>query len=79
MHKRPNFEPVDVYVGRAPGWTGPALAARGDAPRVETSIAAPPSAKAKGKHRGKKAAKTKPAPKAETKPTPPARPKTAQH
>ena len=83
LHTRPTFEPVDVYVGRAPGWTGPVLAARGDAPRVETSIAAPPSVKAKGKHvaKGRKAAKKKLAPKAkaETKPTPPARPKTAQH
>jgi D-alanyl-D-alanine carboxypeptidase len=80
LQTRPSFEPVDVYVGRAPGWTGPALAARGDAPKVETSIAAPPSAKAKGKHKGKgkKAEKKKVAPKAETKPTPPARPKTAQ-
>ena len=78
MHTRPSFEPVDVYVGRAPGWTGPVLAARGDGPKVETSFAAPP-AKAKGKHKGKKPAKKKPAPKAETKPSPPARPKTAQH
>ena len=78
MHTRPSFEPVDVYVGRAPGWIGPVLAARGDGPKVETSFAAPP-AKAKGKHKGKKPAKKKPAPKAETKPSPPARPKTAQH
>jgi len=81
LHMRPSFEPVDVYVGRAPGWTGPVLAARGDAPRAEPSIAAPPSAKAHGKHvaKGRKAAKKKVAPKAGGKPTPPARPKTAQH
>ena len=88
MHTRPSFEPVDVYVGRAPGWTGPVLAARGDGPRPDASAAAQPGAKttvakAKGKHlaKGKKAAKKKPAPKAkvEAKPSPPARPKTAQH
>jgi D-alanyl-D-alanine carboxypeptidase len=88
MHTRPSFEPVDVYVGRAPGWTGPVLAARGDGPRPDASAAAQPAAKAtvakaKGKHlaKGKKAAKKKPAPKAkvEAKPSPPARPKTAQH
>ena len=80
LHTRPSFEPVDVYVGRAPGWTGPVLAARGDAPRAETSIAAPPTVKAKGKYaaKGRKAARKKVAPKAQTKPTPPARPKTAQ-
>ena len=81
LHRRPSFEPVDVYVGRAPGWTGPVLAANGDAPRAEPSAGAPPSAKAKGKHvaKGRKTAKKKVAPKAEGKPTPSARPKTAQH
>ncbi len=88
MHIRPSFEPVDVYVGRAPGWNGPVLAARGDAPRADLGAAPQPAAKAmvaraKGKPlaKGKKAAKKKPAPKAkaEAKPSPPARPKTAQH
>jgi hypothetical protein len=63
-------------VGRAPGWTGPVLAARGDAPRPEASAAAPSAPKAKGRHaaKGRKAAKKKLAPKAkaESKPTPPA-------
>ena len=88
LHTKPSFEPVDVYVGRAPGWTGPALAARGDTPRPDMGAAPQPAAKAtvakaKGKHaaKGKKAAKKKSASKAkaEAKPGPTARPKTAQH
>ena len=88
LHTKPSFEPVDVYVGRAPGWTGPALAARGDTPRPDMGAAPQPAAKAtvakaKGKHaaKGKKAAKKKSASKAkaEAKPSPTARPKTAQH
>jgi hypothetical protein len=66
---KPSFEPVTVYAGRAPGWTGQALAARGDAPQPATSptsasaakgvaaksAAAKPKGKpAKSKHAGKK-------------------------
>jgi len=75
---RPSFEPISVYVGRAPGWTGPALAARGDAPQPVASpasgkpakvVARPKGKPAKGKHAGKKP----PAPKGK----PAAKPKTA--
>ena len=33
---RPHFEPIAVFVGRKPGWSGPVMAARGDeaAPRI---------------------------------------------
>ena len=37
--RRPHFDPVSVYIGRAPGWSGPVLAVRG---------ASPPLAKASG-------------------------------
>ena len=65
MGARPNFEPVSVFAGRVPGWTGPALVARDDAPRPVASAPAAPALKvapAKAKAAGKKkpAAKTRP-------------------
>ena len=54
---RPAFEPVPVFAGRVPGWTGPALAARDDAPGAAVS-SAPAAAKAAGvKAKGKRATK----------------------
>jgi len=68
MGARPNFEPVPVFAGRVPGWTGPALVARGDAPRpaagaseVPAGKAAPAKAKGKKAVKGKLAGKKKPA------------------
>ena len=29
---RPHFDPIPVFVGRVPGWSGPVMAARGDEP-----------------------------------------------
>ena len=88
MNTRPTFEPVDVYVGRAPGWTGPVLAARGDGPGPAAKASDPRpkkvvAAKSKGKHlaKGKAAEKKKPATKAkaDAKPRPPTKPKTASN
>ena len=49
---RPAFEPVPVFAGRVPGWTGPALAALRDDP--------PPPAPAGKAGKGKKGGKKKP-------------------
>ncbi len=57
---RPSFDPVPVFAGRAPGWTGPALAALDDArPAASAAPSIGKAAKAKG---GKKrhAAKARP-------------------
>jgi len=51
---RPAFEPVPVFAGRVPGWTGPALVALDDGPRPAAS-APPVTGKAKkAKARGGK-------------------------
>ena len=73
MGARPSFEPIPVFAGRVPGWTGPALVARDDVPRPAASATATAPVKSapamangkkaiKGKARGKKkpAAKTRP-------------------
>ena len=74
MGARPNFEPVPVFAGRVPGWTGPVLAARDDAPRSAASVPAAPAGKAAAvKSGGKKAVRGKPAGK--KKPAAKARPK----
>ena len=74
MGARPNFEPVSVFAGRVPGWTGPALVARDDAPRPVASAPAAPAVKAAPvKAKGKKAIKGKPPGK--KKPAAKARPK----
>jgi D-alanyl-D-alanine carboxypeptidase len=39
MASRPYFQPVPIYVGRAPGWTGPVLGARGGAPASNALLA----------------------------------------
>ena len=74
MGARPSFEPVPVFAGRVPGWTGPALVARDDVPRPIASALAAPAvkaapAKAKGKKpiKGKAAGRKKPVPKARPK------------
>jgi len=74
MGARPSFEPVPVFAGRVPGWTGPALVARDDAPRSAAGALATPAVQAapvkpKGKHaaRGKSAGKKKSAAKARPK------------
>jgi D-alanyl-D-alanine carboxypeptidase len=43
---RPRFEPIPVYLGRAPGWSGAAVGPRGvaAAPKRERSAKAPPEA-----------------------------------
>ena len=80
---RPSFEPIPVYAGRAPGWTGPVLAARGDAPRpavVPAITPAPKIAAGKAKPKPTKArqAGKKPSPpKGKPAPQPPTKPKTA--
>ncbi len=56
---RPAFEPVQVFAGRVPGWTGAALVALDDSPRNAVPVSSRKATKAKG---GKKkpAAKAKP-------------------
>ena len=74
MGARPSFEAVPVFAGRVPGWTGPALVARDDAPRpVASALAAPVVKAAAVTPKGKKAVKGKAAGK--KKPLPKARPK----
>ena len=74
MGARPNFEPIAVFAGRVPGWTGPALVARDDAPRPAVSAAtttpvksAPAKANGKKAIKGKAGGKTRPAAKARPK------------
>ena len=60
MAARPNFEPIAVFAGRVPGWTGPALLARDDALRPAMSAATAPAMKSAAvKPKGKKAVKAK--------------------
>ena len=73
MGVRPSFEPINVFVGRAPGWTGPALASWGAAPPPAAASASKPTKAAavmrrKPSVRGKHAVKRKPVTKALAKP-----------
>ncbi len=54
---RPYFEPIPVYIGRAPGWSGPVAAVTPDA-KLDTAEESPPAAKPKPH---KFSAKAKPA------------------
>ena len=80
MGVRPSFEPVEVYAGRAPGWTGPSLASWGASPQPAASAAAPkPTKAAVGKAKRKQVAKGRHALKKKPAAKPLARPKaTAQ-
>ena len=74
MATRPYFEPIPVYIGRAPGYSGPSVGAR-DArptPSVGAAVTAAIAARAKDAARGEKPAKAKPQAKAK----PAAKPKT---
>ena len=74
MGTRPTFEPMDVYVGRAPGYTGAALGPRGG---VKVASVGSAASDAMAKAGDKPKAKAKPAKKqqASAKPKPKPRPK----
>ncbi len=68
---RPSFEPVTVYAGRAPGWTGPALASWGGSAQPAASVATAPVKASAVKQKRKNVAKSKKKPAAKTgKPAP---------
>ena len=88
---RPYFEPIPVYIGRAPGYSGPVVGARDQGAKpVGSAVSAAIAAKtaeakraereARAQARAEARAKAKPTPvKAKAKPKPAPKPKSASH